>query len=145
MSSAAEAEIGGLFINSKTACHSRNMLNNLKHKQPPTPIQTDNETAEGFVHDNIKRNQSKSMDMRFYWLRDRSQQKQFNIYWQPGKINLADYFSKHHPAKYHTAIRTTYLQCNLLQFFKKYTTKTCHCEGVLNPYNTKSHYDPKRS
>jgi hypothetical protein len=45
MSSAAEAELGGLFINAKTAVPIRTTLEELGHKQPPTPIQTDNSTA----------------------------------------------------------------------------------------------------
>eukprot|EP00956_Cyclotella_meneghiniana_P010727 scaffold15031_cov47-Cyclotella_meneghiniana.AAC.1 len=47
MSSAAEAELGGLFINAKKAVPIRRTLEELGHKQPPTPIQTDNSTACG--------------------------------------------------------------------------------------------------
>ena len=50
------------------------------------------------------------MDMRFYWIKDRVQQKQFIIYWAPGAENLADYFTKHHPASHHRQIRSTYLK-----------------------------------
>ena len=42
MSSAAEAELGGLFINAKTAVPIRNILEELGHKQSPMPNQTDN-------------------------------------------------------------------------------------------------------
>ena len=45
MSSAADAELGGLFINAKTAVPIQTTLEELGHKQPPTPIQTDNSTA----------------------------------------------------------------------------------------------------
>ncbi len=109
MSSAAEAELGELFINAKLACAMRNTLNELGHLQPKTPIQIDNATAHGFLHETIKRNQSKAFDMRYYWLRDRAQQGQFSFYWEEGKKNLADYHSKHHPAKHHIAVRSTYL------------------------------------
>jgi hypothetical protein len=30
------------------------------------------------------------MDMRFYWIKDRVKQGQFNVYWGPGYQNLAD-------------------------------------------------------
>ena len=46
--------------------------------------------------------------MRFYWLLDRSAQKQFKIYWERGIKNLADYFSKHHSAKHHKQLRPIY-------------------------------------
>jgi Zn-finger protein len=41
MSSGAGAELGGLFINAKIAVPIRTTLEELGHKQPPTPIQTD--------------------------------------------------------------------------------------------------------
>ena len=46
--------------------------------------------------------------MRFYWLRDRTNQKQFLITWAAGKSNLADYFTKHHPVTLHKSMRKTY-------------------------------------
>ena len=54
MSSAAEAELGGLFINAKTAMPIRTTLEELGHKQPPTPIQTDNSTACGVANNEIQ-------------------------------------------------------------------------------------------
>ena len=54
--------------------------------------------------------QSKAMDMRFYWIRDRVRQGQFLVYWKRGKTNQADYFTKHHPAKHHIQQRPNYLQ-----------------------------------
>ena len=46
--------------------------------------------------------------MRFYWLRDRSTQKQFLITWAAGKTNLADYYTKHHPIIHHKKMRPIY-------------------------------------
>ena len=59
VSSAAEAEIGGLFHNTQVAIPIRHMLQALGHPQPPTPLKTDNSTANGFVHDNIHQKHSK--------------------------------------------------------------------------------------
>ncbi len=47
--------------------------------------------------------------MRFYWLKDQQQQKQFSIYWDNGKNNFADYFTKHHSPFHHKAVRSIYL------------------------------------
>ena len=47
--------------------------------------------------------------MRFEWLLDREQQGQFKIYWKPGKTNLADYFTKHHPPSHHRNMRGEFL------------------------------------
>ena len=109
MSSAAEAEIGALFINSRQAIPARTLLEEMGHKQPPTPIMTDNTTALGFVTKNLWPKQTKSTDMRFWWMRDRSDQKQFRYYWGSGKKILADYFTKHFCAAHHRMLRPHFL------------------------------------
>ena len=35
------------------------------------------------------------------WMKDQINQRQFNLIWAPGKFNLADYFTKHHPPWHH--------------------------------------------
>jgi hypothetical protein len=80
MSSAAEAEIGAVFINTKEGAVLRTTLEELGHKQPPTPIETDNTTAKGYSNGTIKQKCTKAMDMRFYWIKDRVKQGQFKIY-----------------------------------------------------------------
>jgi hypothetical protein len=110
MASAAEAEVGGLFINGQTACPIRSALEFLGHPQPATIIITDNECAKGIANDTVKQKRSKAIDMRFYWIRDRVAQKQFEVLWQKGSENLADYFTKHHPASHHQKVRSRYLQ-----------------------------------
>jgi hypothetical protein len=57
----------------------------------------------------LKQKRSKAIDMRFYWVRDRVRQKQFQIFWQKGSLSRADYFTKHHPASHHQTIRPFYL------------------------------------
>ena len=110
VASAAEAETGGLFINSQLAIPIRQSLEALGHIQPPTPIKTDNSTAYKFVHNDMKQKISKSWDMRFNWLRDRSIiQKLLNIYWAKGTNNWADYFTKHHVPSHHRGIRPLYI------------------------------------
>ena len=53
-SSAADAELGALYINACEAVAIRNLLNEMGHKQPKTPMQTDNSTALGVVNSNIQ-------------------------------------------------------------------------------------------
>ena len=60
-------------------------------KQPMTPIQTDNTTAAGVVNNTIIPKRSKSMDLRFWWLKCREAQQQFRFYWAPGRNNWGDY------------------------------------------------------
>ena len=105
MSSAAEAELGALYINAREAVPMRQLLEEMGHKQPKTPIETDNSTALGVVNNNIQPRRTKAMDMRFHWLRDRESQQQFKYYWRPGTNNRADYFTKHHCAAHHIETR----------------------------------------
>jgi hypothetical protein len=109
MSSAAEAECGALYENATEAVPLRNTLQEMGHPQPPTPIQIDNTTADGFANKRLKQQRTKSMDMRFYWIQDRVTQNQFQVYWRPGKSNKADYMTKHHPPSHHRKERFNYL------------------------------------
>jgi Reverse transcriptase (RNA-dependent DNA polymerase) len=109
VSSAAEAELAALFHNCREACAIRTCLEEMGHPQPATPVVTDNSTAAGIANDTVKQRRSKAIDMRFYWVRDRVRQKQFKIHWKKGEQNHANYFSKHHPASHHRAVRSTFL------------------------------------
>jgi hypothetical protein len=81
MSSAAEAKLGALFVNAKTAVSMRHMLIELGHLQPRTPMQTDNATAHALLANKILLKALKAMDMQFHWLRCRDAQGQFRYYW----------------------------------------------------------------
>ena len=109
MSSATEAEMAALYIMAREAVYIRIILEEMGHKQPPTPMQTDNAMAEGVINNTIQKKRTKAMDMRFHWLRDRECQKQFRFYWRPGKLNYADYWTKHHSAKHHRNVRREFL------------------------------------
>jgi hypothetical protein len=110
MSSATEAELAGLYIMAREAVYIRIVLEELGHKQPPTPLQTDNAMADAVINNGkIQPKRTKAMDMRFHWLRDRECQQQFRIYWRPGKMNFADYWTKHHPESHHRNIWKEFL------------------------------------
>jgi hypothetical protein len=109
MSSATEAELGALFINAKTAVSMCHMLEELGHPQPPTPMQTDNKTANDLLTKKIMPKALKVMYMNFHWLGCHEALRQFRYYWRPGTQNLADYFTNHHSASHHKANRPTFL------------------------------------
>jgi hypothetical protein len=68
MSPAVEAELGALFINIKTSVSMHHTLKELGHPQPPTPIQTDNKTANDLLTNKFMAKALKAMDMHFHWL-----------------------------------------------------------------------------
>ena len=74
MVSAAEAEVGALYTNDQEILPMRQCLEELGHKQLATPLKTNNSTAKGIINNTIKQKSSKAMEMRFYWLRDRTLQ-----------------------------------------------------------------------
>ena len=84
------------------------------HKQPPTQLQTDNAMAEAVSNGKIQPKRTKAMDMRFHWLRDRECQRQFYIYWRPGKLNYADYWTKHHATLHHKNERKEFLTSHIV-------------------------------
>ena len=109
MTSATEAELAALYIMAREAVFIRIILEEMGHKQPPTPLQTDNSMADGIINGKVMPKRTKAMDMRFYWLRDRECQEQFRIYWRPGKLNYADYWTKHHQATHHQNVRREFI------------------------------------
>jgi hypothetical protein len=99
MSSAAEAEIGAVFINAKEGTVLCTTLEEVGHPQPPTPFETDNTTATGYSNGTIKQKRT----------RDRVKQGQFHVYWGPGYRNLADYFTKNHSPAHHKRMCEIYI------------------------------------
>ncbi len=109
VSSAAEAELGALFLNCKEGKVIRLILAELGHHQPPTPVHCDNATATGIANNTVKRQRARSMEMRFFGVADQVGLGTFKVKYHPGRENLADYQSKHHPGKHHEAVRPWYL------------------------------------
>jgi hypothetical protein len=109
MSSAAETELGALFLNAKEAVHLLQTLFEMGHPQPQTPVQTNNTTAEGVINNKIQSKQMKMMYTSFHWFCNCEAQSQFQIYCHPRKSNLADYFTEHHPPAHHVNVRSEIL------------------------------------
>ena len=74
-SSADEAELSVFFLNTKEARIFRLMLTKLGHAQPQTPIHIENTTAVGIVNNTTKRQRSRVMDMRYFWIIDQETNK----------------------------------------------------------------------
>ena len=102
VSSAAESETHGTFHNAKQAPTIIYKLEQMGHKKlHPTPIRTDYSTSAGFVNRNTQMKMSKTWDMHLHWLQDKENQKFFNVFWDKGQNQGADYFTKYHPTVHH--------------------------------------------
>jgi hypothetical protein len=75
-------------------------------------METDNTTATGYSNGTIKHKRTKAMNMRFYWIKERVKQGQFNVYWGPGFQNLVDYFTKHNSPAHHKRMRKIYIHAH---------------------------------
>ena len=109
LSSAAEAEFGALFHNTKEATPLRTTLEELGHPQPPTPVLVDNSTAVGLANDTVTQRRSRAIDMRFYWVRDRVNQQQYHVYWAPATLRITSPSITHPPTTAKCA-NTSYTQ-----------------------------------
>jgi hypothetical protein len=103
--SAFEAEYGAMYINATTAEGIRNTLADLDYPQAATAITSDNSVAVSVANKTVKQRRSKAIDMKFHWIQDRVEQGHFTVGWQPGKTNLADYFTKAHPVHHFKSMR----------------------------------------
>ena len=101
VASAAEAEYAALFLNAQKGEWLRLILSEVGYPQAATLILCDNACAVGIANDSVKLKRSKSMDMRFHWIRDRIRQGHFTVQWRAGAHNLADFFTKILPVKLH--------------------------------------------
>ena len=77
MTSATEAELAALYIMAREAVYIRIILEEMGHKQPPTPLQTDNSAACRIVSGKIQPKRTKAMDMRFHWSETESAKSNF--------------------------------------------------------------------
>ena len=109
MTSAADAEIEAQYINSRKLIPAWTTVEEMVHKQPPTPIQTYNTTALGFVTKNLHPKATNSTDMKHWFMCDRQDRNQFRYYWGSGKYNEAEYYIKHSFSDRHREKRPRYL------------------------------------
>ena len=99
--SASETEYAALYINGQHAYFERTILAALHYPQLATTIYADNIAAVGVVNDTVKLRKSKSYDMRYHWIRDRTRRKVFSVIWAAGNTNDADFFTKIQPSARH--------------------------------------------
>ena len=101
VASAAQAEYAALFLLGQEGEYLGQVLSDMGYRQSPTLILCDNQCAVGMGSNSVKAKRTKSIGMRYHWIRDRVQQGHFHVQWQKGEHNLADFFTKALPAKTH--------------------------------------------
>lgn len=123
VTSAAATEYAAAFIVGQAAISIINTLADLGYPQTETEIFCDNECAVGIANNTFNLKRTKTIDMRYHWIRDQVKMKVFKITWKAGKLNLADFFTKAHPVQHHRDIRWKYVLVK--------RSNTASSEGVL--------------
>ena len=109
MTSTTEAELGALYIIAREVVYIRIVLHEMGHKHTRNSVQIDNSTSKEVINNKMQPKRTKAMHMRFHWLQYRLNQAQLRFYWQPGPLNYADYWKRHHPTAHHTHTRSEFL------------------------------------
>ena len=108
------------------------ILQQLGHTQPPTPMKIDSATANTFIHQTMRHKQS-LWDMRYWWSEEKSTQSEFNIFWDKGVNNWADYVTEHFAPSVYQVLRQrsrTYTKTNLILSTIQ-TTFSCHISARM--------------
>ena len=90
-SSAAETEVGELFLNIKEGRVLRTTLAEMGHPQPPTLIHCDNATAAVIANETVKTHRSRPMEMRYFYSCEQVRRGNFNVQYHPGLECLVNY------------------------------------------------------
>ena len=121
MSSAAKAEISGLFICAKAMVQLRQTLIEMGWPHPKYPIQCYNSTAVGVANDTIIQRKTKTMNIQYHWIRCREAQGRFRFFWALGAKNIADYS---------TTITSPFIMRPIDLPMRGNHTLSIHCTGV---------------
>ena len=92
--SAAEAEYMALHEAMKKAIHIRNILNELGFRQQSTLVRCDNTCAVGLANKTMSGRRTKHILRRFHWVQEQVETDIFEVKWEKGNTNVADYFTK---------------------------------------------------
>ena len=136
VASATEAEYAALFLVGREATSASQTLIDLGHPQQATLIICDNACAVGIANRAVKQKQSKSINMRYHWIRDQVDLDAFVIKWEPGSENLADYFTKNHPVHHHKSMRNVYVTDKP----SEHLAHTCVLALITHTYSDKNNY-----
>jgi hypothetical protein len=113
VAAASEAEYAALFMNGQCAIAMGNTLADLGYPQGPIMIVTDNTTAESLANESAKIKRSKSIDMRYHWIRDKVRQNLVKVVWRTKIGNKADLFTKTLPVADFLKSRSQYVFSNV--------------------------------
>ena len=126
------AEPGTLFVKCQRGTSTGMALIKMGYAHAPAPSVTDSATRDGFVNGNILQWRSRSIDKKFYWVRDRVRRGQFLVYCMNVEQDLAEYFTKHHPTSHHCLKISTYIVLTVESSKSALYMSVDYIKGVLN-------------
>ena len=105
--SAQETEYASLFLAGQTGLAYRYTLLDMDCPQPidGTRITCDNLMGTKVARRECKSKRAKPIEMRYHWIRDRCDLKDFYIEWRKGEDSVADFLTKAHPTSHFLKMR----------------------------------------
>ena len=110
VTAASHAEYAALFNAGQSNCRLRTIATALGHEQPPTILANDNIVANGASHGRIKEKKTKTLALRYHWIKDQVKQGNILPVWRPGHTNGADFFTKPQPAHKFNRLKHRFVQ-----------------------------------
>ena len=92
--SVMEAEYIALYMLAQRAIFLKHICVALGYEQKSIDLYTDNACAKGIAEQSITMKRSRTVDIKYHWVRQRVQMGEFRIIWVPGQFNLADALTK---------------------------------------------------
>jgi hypothetical protein len=77
------------------------------------PIHCNNVTAMSIANETVKKQRSRAMEMRYFWVCDQVKHVNEKVHWYPSLKKLADYLSKHHDETHHIKVMFSYLHMRI--------------------------------
>jgi len=111
-SAASETEYASLYETGCALMPVRTILAALDFPQETTTIYTDNLIAKNICARLVRPKRSKAIDMRYHWIRDRVDDKYFDVVWLPStskSIMCVDALTKIHPVKKHEELVSLFM------------------------------------
>ena len=132
VSAASEAEYAAQFEGGARGEQHRSALADLGYPQNATPIISDNSVAVGIAMDTVKQRRSRSIFMRYHWIRDRVRLGHYTVIYEKGENNKADFLTKTlSPSIFHSRRHWYDSSCKIPENLESTPTKTVRTTRLL--------------
>ena len=139
--SSAEAEYIALFECALRMVYLKKLCELFGHAQKSSLIACDNTCAVGLANGTVADAKTKHVRRKFHWIREAVAEDEFEVYWEAGVKNVADFFTKYHNSVDHhkfTSLLMTDMDAMMNTKLAK-MERVCQRPGRLSDYDVRRH------